>query len=90
MGVVWIINDQSSAQAITILSLIVAVIPVCTLKKLRNKFSRARVGQGRQYRLIVRVKLVVEALARHNRALRDEGSTVGVIGMLLEQTVPML
>ena len=27
----WIINDQRSAQAITILSLIMAVIPICTL-----------------------------------------------------------
>jgi hypothetical protein len=39
VGVDWIINDQSPTQAITILSLIMAVIPVCTLKKPRNQLS---------------------------------------------------
>jgi hypothetical protein len=42
------------------------------------------------YRLLPSVELVEEALVWYNRALRDEGSTVDVIGMRLEQTVPML
>jgi hypothetical protein len=90
VGVVWIINDQRSTQAITVLSPIMAVIPVCTLKWSRNQLSRTRGGRGKLYRLLVWIELVVEALARHNRALRDEGRTVGVIGTLLKQTVPML
>jgi hypothetical protein len=40
--------------------------------------------------LIICVELVVEALARHNRALSDGGGTIGVIGMVLKQTVPVL
>ncbi len=90
VGVVWIINDQRSTQAITVLSPIMAVIPVCTLKRSRSQLSRTRGGRGKLYRLLVWVELVVEALARHNRALRDEGRTVSVIGTLLKQTVPML
>jgi hypothetical protein len=42
------------------------------------------------YRLVLCVELVVEAIIRDNRALRNGGGTVGVIGMLLEETVPML
>jgi hypothetical protein len=40
--------------------------------------------------LIICVELVVEALARNNRALSDGGGTIGVVGMLLKQTVPVL
>jgi len=59
-------------------------------KKPSNQLSRTRVEMGRPYRLIFGVELVVEAFAGNNRALRDEGGTIGVIGMLLEKTVPVL
>jgi hypothetical protein len=47
VGVVWIINDQSATQAITILSLIMAVIPVCTLKNKKSAVKDAsRIGKA--------------------------------------------
>ena len=42
------------------------------------------------YSLLRSAETVAEILPRHNRALIDEGSTVGIIGGLLEQTVPVL
>jgi len=43
-----------------------------------------------QYSLLRSAESVEESPQRHNRALIDEGSTVGIIGGLLEQTVPVL
>jgi hypothetical protein len=43
-----------------------------------------------QYRLLLCIKLVDEAVIRYNRALGDEGSAIYVIGSALEDTVPML
>jgi len=43
-----------------------------------------------QYSLLRSAESVLETLPRHNRALSDEGRTVGIIGGLLEYTVPML
>jgi hypothetical protein len=59
-------------------------------EKPENQLSRTRGGQEGLYRLLLCIEFIEEALERYNRALRDEGSTVGVIGTLLEQTVPML
>ncbi len=67
-----------------------AVIPVCTLKRQEMSYRGCEEGKGKLYRLFVRVEFVVEALIRYNRALADKGGTVGVVGTLLEQTVPML
>ena len=43
-----------------------------------------------QYSLLRSAEFVGEIPQRHNRALIDEGSTVSIIGGLLEQTVPVL
>ena len=43
-----------------------------------------------QYSLLCPAEFVGEIQRRHNRALSDEGRTVGIIGGLLEQTVPVL
>jgi hypothetical protein len=59
-------------------------------KKPENQLPRTRGRQEGPYRLLPWVELVEEALGRYNRALRDKGSTIGVVGMRLEQTVPML
>ena len=42
------------------------------------------------YRLVICAELVVEAIKRDNRALRNGGGTVGETGMLLEEAVPVL
>ena len=42
--VFWIIDDQRSAQAITVLSLVVAVIPICSLKVTGKTSYRERMG----------------------------------------------
>ena len=47
-------------------------------------------GEGPQHSLLRSAESVAEIPQRHNRALIDEGSTVGIIGGLLEQTVPVL
>jgi hypothetical protein len=39
MGIIWIVDDQSTTQPITILVLEVAVIPVCALKKQGNELE---------------------------------------------------
>jgi hypothetical protein len=56
----------------------------------RDQLPGTRGGQEGPYRLLSCVEFVEEALGRYNRALRDKGSTVGIVGMRLEQTVPML
>lgn len=43
-----------------------------------------------KYGLIPHVECVGEALGRYNGALRDEGSTVGIVGTGLKYTVPVL
>ena len=47
VGVVWIINDQRPTQAITILSLKMAVVPVSTLEKKRTVVKDDASGQGK-------------------------------------------
>jgi hypothetical protein len=49
-----------------------------------------RGDQEVRYRLLLSPESVVEALVGHNRTLIDEGTTIGIIGTPLEQTVPML
>jgi len=66
-----------------------AVIPICTLQNQTNELSRTcedEVG----YRLFPWVECVKEALQRYNWALVDESTTVDVIGMCLEYTMPVL
>jgi hypothetical protein len=43
-----------------------------------------------QYCLGPCAEFVVEGLGWYNRALVDESATVGVIGAMLEETMPML
>ena len=38
LRIIWIIDDESSTNAITILGLVMAVIPICTL--INEKISR--------------------------------------------------
>jgi hypothetical protein len=65
------------------------VIPKCTL--ITDKISCRDVSdEGTQYGLFRSAKAVGETPPRHNRALSDKGRTVGIIGGLLEQTVPVL
>jgi hypothetical protein len=45
--VIWIINDQRPTQAIAILSLVMAVIPECTLKT--QKISCRGLAECRKY-----------------------------------------
>jgi hypothetical protein len=82
VGVIRIINDQGSTQAITILGLEMAVIPICPLNTsdlIFDIFGSIKV----RYRLLRWVELVEEALKRYNGTLSDEGRTVRVIGCLL-------
>ena len=46
--------------------------------------------KGTQYSLLPSAEFVRETLQRYNGALSNEGRTVGIIGGLLEETVPML
>ena len=46
--------------------------------------------KGTRYSLLRSAESIAERPQRHNRALIDEGSTVSIIGGLLEQTVPVL
>jgi hypothetical protein len=51
---------------------------------------KPRGDQEVRYRLLLSPESVVEVLVGHNRTLIDEGTTIGIIGTPLEQTVPML
>ena len=46
--------------------------------------------EGEQYSLFRSAESVGETPPRHDRTLSDKGRTVGIIGGLLEQTVPVL
>jgi|SRR6266403_2873403 len=67
-----------------------AVIPVCTLKWQGLSYRGCEEGKGKPYRSFARAEFVFEALIRYNRALVDKSGAVGVVGTLLEETVPML
>jgi hypothetical protein len=43
-----------------------------------------------QHSLLGTAELIGEFPSRYNRALIDEGTTIGIVGSLLEQTVPVL
>ena len=65
------------------------VIPKCTL--ITDKFScRDVFSEVTQHSLLGPAELIGEISPRYNRALIDEGTTIGIIGGLLEQTVPVL
>jgi len=89
LRVLGIIDDKCPTDTITVLSLIMTVIPKCTLIN-RQISCRDGFDAGTQYGLLRSAEFVGEIPRRHNRALIDEGSTVGIIGGLLEQTVPVL
>lgn len=59
-------------------------------KNPENQLPRTRGMQEVLYRLVICAELVEEAIIRDNGALRNGGGTVGVTGMLLEETVPVL
>ena len=89
VGVIRIINNQGSTQAITILGLEMAMIPICPLKYQRN-LSTFCGGSKVQYRLLKSVEPIEETLIRYNGTLSNRGSTIGVIGIVLEEAVPVL
>jgi hypothetical protein len=89
VGVILVINNKGSTQSITILNLVMAVIPICTLKY-QGKLSEVCGDRKMQYRLLKCTEQVEEALVWYNRTLSDGGRAISPTGSILEDTVPML
>ena len=73
MRVIWIVDDQSSTQPITVLVTVVTVIPECPLIwKLSEYADVTCIVSKRRYRLGWDFEVVQEGLLWYNRTLRDK------------------
>jgi len=90
LRIIWIFDNQSSAQPITVLGLIVAVIPQGPLNKRRGEHIDTFDTNKGKYRLIRDRKVIREASVWYNGTLSDISGTIGVVGVLLEDAMPML
>lgn len=89
MGIFRVIDNQSTAQAITILILEMAVVPERPLQNTIDEGPESVVTLV-SYRLVERFKLVEETVSWNDGALGNECGAIDVIGMLLEKAVPVL
>jgi hypothetical protein len=90
LRIIWIIDDQSSTQPITVLDLVVAVIPECPLNKRGSELVDTFDMNKGKYRLVRDRKVIRKAFVRYNGTLGDKSRTIGVVGVLLEDAMPML
>jgi hypothetical protein len=93
MRILRVAHDKYTSQAVTILLSKVAVVPECALKVRRGigKFKRPGCDSTLlTYCLVLDIEFVFERLSRYDRTLIDKGTTVGRIGPMLVDTVPML
>ena len=90
LRIIWIFDNQSSTQPITVLGLIVAVIPERPLNKQSSELvDTLGVNKG-EYRLVRNRKVIRKAFVWYNRTLSDRRRTIGVVGVFLEDSMPML
>ena len=90
LRVIWIIDDQSTTQPIAVLGPEVAVIPVCTLKWIELSLSISCKMNKENYILVRNREVIHKAFVWYNGTLCDISRTIGVVGVLLEDAMPML
>ena len=90
LRIIWIIDNQSSTQPITVLVLVMAVIPVCPLEKQGREATDMLRYEQREYRLVRDCKVIRKAFIWYNGTLCDIGRTIGVVGVFLEDAMPVL
>ena len=90
MGIIWIIDNQNPTQTITVLDLEVAVIPECPLNKRGSELVGTFDMNKGKYRLVRDRKVIRKAFVWYNGTLGNKRRTVGVVGVLLEDAMPML
>src|SRR5580698_884339 len=88
LRIIWIIDNQSPTQPITVLSLIVTVIPECPLNKRSSELVDTLDMNKGKYRLVRDRKVIHKAFVWYNGTLRDVSRTIGVVGVLLEHAMP--
>jgi hypothetical protein len=88
--IIWIIDNQSATQPIAVLGPEVAVIPVCTLKGINMSLSMSCEMNKESYILVRDRKVIRKTFVWDNGTLGDISRTIGVVGVLLEDAMPML
>jgi hypothetical protein len=90
LRIIWIIDNQSTTQSITVLVLVVAVIPECPLNKRRSELvDTFDINKGK-YCLVRDRKVIRKAFVWYNGTLGNKRRTIVVVGVLLEDAMPML
>jgi hypothetical protein len=90
LRIICILDNQSSTQPITVLGLVVAVIPECPLNKRSSELVDTFDMNKGKYRLVRDRKVIREAFVWYNGTLGDISRTIGVVGVLLGDAMPML
>lgn len=90
LGIIWIVDNQSTTQPIAVLGLKVAVIPVCTLECIGLSLRISCEMNKESYILIRDRKVIRKTFVWYNGTLGDISRTIGVVGVLLEDAMPML
>ena len=90
LGIIWIFDNQSSTQPITVLDLVVAVIPECPLNKRGSELVDTLDMNKGKYRLVRDRKVIRKAFVWYKGTLGNKRRTVVVVGVLLEDAMPML
>jgi hypothetical protein len=90
LRIIWIIDNQNPTQPITVLDLVVAVIPECPLKKRNSELVDPFDMNKGKYRLVRDRKVIRKAFVWYNGTLGNKGRTILVVGVLLEDAMPML
>jgi hypothetical protein len=90
LGIIWIIDNQSSTQPITVLGLVVAVIPECPLNKRCSEFVESFDMNKGKYRLVLDRKFIRKAFVWYDGTLGDTSRTIDVVGTILRDAMPVL
>jgi hypothetical protein len=90
LRIIWVIDNQSASQPIAVLGPEVAVIPVCTLKNIKLSLWISCEMNKEDYILVRDRKVIRKAFVWYNGTLGDISRTIGVVGVLLEDAMPML
>ena len=90
LRIIWIIDNQRPTQPITVLDLVVAVIPECPLKKRGIELVDPLDMNKGKYRLVRDRKVICEAFVWYYGTLGNKRRTIVVVGVILENAMPML
>jgi hypothetical protein len=90
MGIIGIINNQGTAQAIAILVLEMTVVPERSLQDTNKSNDGDGTASENYYRLVQRLKVVHEVRVWNDRALGNKRRAINIVCVLLKKTMPVL